>query len=241
MGHQRLGTIPTSLKWDSVLELLFRESATLATSDSSAGIAALSSALAAETLNAAAPALLAAYADEAVRYTFYLLTQIVLAARHDDWRERFAVHDIQLTEKSSVFDLTSQLAYAVDDHLLVSGRPTNVSEMAQDAAGEALTNLANSRTLSLFDSGGSEIKEALRAMSTEKGFSQLGQVFFGRFTSRFLNFYLSRATAGSIGRGALSSVGEVAAFDEALRTHCEESARIVRDFCGAWYSKTEFE
>ncbi len=26
----------------------------------------------------------------------------------------------------------------------------------------------------------------------------------------------------------------------ALQTHCEQSARIVRDFCGQWYSKTEF-
>jgi hypothetical protein len=34
---------------------------------------------------------------------------------------------------------------------------------------------------------------------------------------------------------------DVAEFNNALRAHCDQSARIVRDFCGEWYSKTEYE
>jgi hypothetical protein len=26
-----------------------------------------------------------------------------------------------------------------------------------------------------------------------------------------------------------------------LRAHCNQSARIVRDYCGEWYSKTEYQ
>jgi hypothetical protein len=36
-------------------------------------------------------------------------------------------------------------------------------------------------------------------------------------------------------------VGAIAQFNAALRSHCDQSARIVRDFCGDWYSKTEYQ
>ena len=59
--------------------------------------------------------------------------------------------------------------------------------------------------------------------------------------ARFLNFYLSRATAAGLGSPRLRDLGDVAEFNEALRTHCDQSARIVRDFCGEWYSKTAYQ
>ena len=68
----------------------------------------------------------------------------------------------------------------------------------------------------------------------------LGQRFFGRFLARFLNFYLSRVTAASIGSPRLRDLGDVAQFNDALRIHCDQSALIVRDFCGEWFSKTVY-
>ena len=59
--------------------------------------------------------------------------------------------------------------------------------------------------------------------------------------SRFLNFYLSRVTAGRVGGDRLRQVGELTRFNQSLDDHCHQSARIVRDFCGQWYSKTEFQ
>jgi hypothetical protein len=59
--------------------------------------------------------------------------------------------------------------------------------------------------------------------------------------ARFLNFYLSRVTAAGLGSPRLRDVGDIALFNEALRLHCDQSARIVRDFCGEWYSKTTYQ
>jgi hypothetical protein len=39
----------------------------------------------------------------------------------------------------------------------------------------------------------------------------------------------------------LRDLGDVAQFNEELRSHCDQSAHIVRDFCGAWYSKTQYQ
>ena len=97
------------------------------------------------------------------------------------------------------------------------------------------------RTASLFGGSSADVQNAIRSLSTKKGFGELGQRFFGRFVARFLNFYLSRVTAAALGSPRLQDLGEVAEFNDALRSHCDQSARIVRDFCGEWYSKTEYQ
>jgi hypothetical protein len=74
-----------------------------------------------------------------------------------------------------------------------------------------------------------------------KGLVIWGQRFFGRFVARFLNFYLSRVTAASLGSPRLRDLGDVAQFNNALRVHCDQSALIVRGiFCGDWFSKTVY-
>src|SRR6202008_1785632 len=85
------------------------------------------------------------------------------------------------------------------------------------------------------------LQDAVRKLSTKAGFARLGQRFFGYFMSRFLNFYLTRVTAGQVGNPGLENVGHLSHFNEALDLHCNQSARIVHDFCGEWYSRTEFK
>jgi hypothetical protein len=231
MGHQRLGNIPKSKKWAAVVDDVVGGSG-LAHEDVGS-IAAL-------TLEAARPALEKSKNDPGLRYTFYLLTQIVLAARRADWRERLSSAGISISPEASLFDLTAGVQAAVDDHVARHGRPTDISEMAQQAAGEALASLAGASATTLFGSGGEYLQSAIRDLSTKDGFSRLGQVFFGRFLARFLNFYLSRVTASKVGTDRLPSIAQVSQFNEALERHCHQSARIVRDFCGQWYSKTEY-
>jgi hypothetical protein len=179
--------------------------------------------------------------DPGLRFTFYLLTQIVLAARESDWRQRLGNLGIHLYEDSSLFDFTTELQDAIDRYLASHGPPTDLSEMAQQAAGQAVSELAGPNAVTLFGSGPTELQDALRKLSTKAGFARLGQRFFGCFMSRFLNFYLSRVTAGHVSGSRLGQVGELSHFNQALEHHCDQSARIVHDFCGDWYSKTEFQ
>lgn len=231
MGHQRLGSIPKTQKWNAVVSGVMQGTG-LAREDVGE-IAAL-------TLDAAGPALENAVGDIGLRHTFYLLTQIVIASRKEDWLQQLADAGIRLSSESSIFDLTSELQLAVDDYVSEHGYATDISEMAQSAAGEALASLASDNSVSLFGNDGQSLKIAIRDLSTTKGFSRLGQVFFGRFAERFLNFYLSRITAREVGSERLSDVAEVSRFNDALKLHCEQTARIARDFCGQWYSKTEY-
>jgi hypothetical protein len=240
LGHTRLGPLPKSKSWDQVVESLTgRGLRDYAVSSSASRV----NIIAAQTIKAARTTLARASYDPGVRYTFYLLTQIVLASRKADWHARLAEYGISLSDQSSVFDLTAEVQGAIDRHIRGTALgATDLSEMAQQAVGEALTGLLAAQTPNIFgDSDPQDLKISLRSLSTQRGFGQLGQRFFARFVARFLNFHLSRATAAGLGTPRLQDLGYIGEFNEALTTHCEESARIVRDFCGQWYSKTEYE
>jgi hypothetical protein len=240
LGHTRLGPLPKSRSWNQVVETLtgnrFR-GLPVSTSASRVDI------IAAQTLKAASTTLAKAGDDAGVRYSFYLLTRLALASRHLDWQAVLNEYGITLSNQSSVFDLTTEVQGAIDRYVGgTAGGATDLSEMAQQAVGEALTSLLAAQTPSLFeDADSNDLKKSLNTLSTKKGFGQLGQRFFGRFVARFLNFHLSRATAAGLGAPRLQNLGYIGKFNEALTTYCEESARIVRDFCGDWYSKTEYE
>jgi hypothetical protein len=238
MGHQRLGDIPKSRKWSAVVAAVAGGGTATA---GSSPLADAVSEIADLTLDAANAGLQRAIEDAGLRYTFYLLTQIVLAARETDWQRRLSQAGITLSAESSLFDLTAEIQEAVDRHLRTHGPATDVSEMAQQAAGQAVAELAGPNATTLFGSGADELQDALKKLSTKAGFARLGQRFFGCFMSRFLNFYLSRVTAGQVGNPRLENVGDLSHFNEALELHCNQSARIVHDFCGEWYSKTEFK
>jgi hypothetical protein len=240
LGHTRLGPLPKSRRWNQVIESLTGRGLRQYAVSSSASRVNI---IAAETLKAARSTLARASNDPGVRYTFYLLTQLVLASRNTDWRSELDLHGISLSDRSSVFDLTTEVQGAIDRYInRTSLGATDLSEMAQQAAGEALTSLLAAETPSIFgDTDSKDLKNALRSLSTKRGFGHLGQKFFARFVARFLDFHLSRVTAAGVGAPRLQNLGYIGEFNEALVSHCEESARIVRDFCGDWYSKTEYE
>jgi hypothetical protein len=198
--------------------------------------------IAATTLRAAQKTLEKAAHDPGVLYSFFLLTQVALASRTSNWQAALGTHGIHLSDGSTVFDFTAEVQDAIDRYLAQSpSGSTDLSEIAQQSAGEAIASLAGTRTPNLFGGTSADVQSAVRSLSTKKGFGELGQRFFGRFIARFLNFYLSRVTAASLGSPRLSQLGDVACFNDALKIHCEQSARIVRDFCGEWYSKTEYQ
>ena len=239
MGHTRLGILPKTRKWNELLKHIARPRLAADLSDTAANDI---NAIAAQTLGASQKALAKVAQDPGVGYAFYLLTQVALASRTSDWETALIQHGIRLSSDSTVFDLTVEVQSAIDRYLFGKETgATDLSEMAQQSAGEALLSLAGLQTANLFGGSSPDVKKAIRSLSTKTGFGKLGQKFFGRFVARFLNFYLSRATAATLGSAGMQSLGDISEFNKSLELHCQESARIVRDFCGDWYSKTEYE
>lgn len=236
MGHTRLGEIPKSRKWKDVVAFMtnaefvssnpvFRDEVEM---------------IAVRTLDAAETGIEKALDDLGLRYSFYLLTQLALASREDNWEKKLTENQINVSRLNSTFELITEIQTAIDDYIFENGRATDISEMAQQSIGETISKLVEPKANTLFGSGKEEIQSAIKSLSTKKGFADLGQKFFGHFMTHYLNFFLSRVTAAQVGTGRFRSVEDVTKFNQVLQTHCEQTAKIVRDYCGEWYSKTEY-
>jgi hypothetical protein len=235
MGHTRLGLIPKSRRWTDVVDRVLEELPI--GGPISSDVPAISD----KTIAAAEGAIQSAVSDPGLRYTFYLLTKVILASRERNWAKKLQDLGLNISAASGIMDLTCELQSRVDDCLGHSQRRTDIGEMAQKAAGETLAALVGAKTPDFFEQGSEQVRLALKDYATSKGFGSLGQKFFGSFMTKFMNFYLSRITAAHLGIKKIGQIGDIVEFNDALRVHCEQSARIVRDFCGQWVSKTEFE
>jgi hypothetical protein len=238
MGHQRAGSIPKTKKWISVVEKITGGGG----SGSSVGSTTPSIAdIAQDILVAAEEGLLEVKNDPGFRYTVSLLTQIVLAARQEDWQTGLGNLGITLEADATVFDLTSEIHRVIEEYQRKNKGSATVGEMAQQAAGEALSFLAKDNAITLFGSGREELQQAVQKLSTKSGFCDLGQRFFGNFTARFLDFYASKIIPQQAGQPGFQAAGDFNDFKQSLFDPCHQSAKIVHDFCGQWYSKTEWE
>jgi hypothetical protein len=138
-------------------------------------------------------------------------------------------------------ELVSSFAEAVDERMHKGGR-TDLGEMAEMAAIETLTQIVGARLPALFEPTPGDVQHALRSLATEKQFGAVARDFFSRFVKRYLDYYLSREISAHVGGDArFHNVDDHAEFDAALAQHCFETARIVEDFAGQWFSKTHWE
>lgn len=180
--------------------------------------------------------------DNGLRHTFWLLTQVTLAARSDNFADSLRYCGVDVPLMPSVLDIAVGLNCAVDRHLLETRGRTDIGEMAQLAGAECLTAIRNDRAGSLFGTTAAEVQRAVRSCSTKAGFSSLAYDFFSRFTQRYLNYHLSRELPNHVGpEQRFVTPSEHTEFVGQLRAHCREVALIVRVFAGDWYSKANYE
>jgi len=222
MGHIRLGNLPRTRKWQQVVGLL----------DSGAGTPQV----AAATLDAAKQGLEKAARDPALVHSFWLLTQLPLCARAEDFVSELERVGLAVSSAPSLLELVGGFTDAVDNHVRSTGGRTDLGEMAQMGAAESLTSVLRERTQSLFGTTPQMVQAQLAALATKKQFSVLARDFFANLTERYLGYFLSRQTSSQF-----KSVQENREFREALSLHCRQASRIVEEFAGSWYSKTNYE
>ncbi len=228
MGHIRLGVLPRRKNWIQVINLI------------ETGAAA--SELASASMKAAQGGLSKAAQDPGLIYSFWLLTQIPLAARAENFAGRLNQIGLSVPDNPSFFDIVSAFSSAVDTHLTEIGGRTDLGEMAQMAASESLTALGSAQLPSLFTPTANDVQLAFRSASTSVQFGYLARDFFARLSKRYLGYFLSRELSNHVGRNErFENIDEHTKFNEAFELHCVEAAKIVESFAGEWFSKAEYE
>jgi len=228
MGDNRLTRLPRTRKWQQVVGLL--------------GSGAGTGEIAAVTLAASERGLEEGNQDPGLVHSFWLLTQIPLCARSEDFAESLRLRGIQVAGDPSLVELIGAYTDAVDAHLRRTGGRTDLGEMAQLAAAESLSAVVGALVGGLFDTRPDNVREELGGLGTKKQFGRLARDFFARLMRRYLSSFLSREIANHVGGGErFADVDGHVGFSAALNLHCQEAAHIVEDFAGGWFSKTDFE
>jgi hypothetical protein len=227
MGHIRLGTLPRTRKWIQVLDLISGGAGTPE--------------VAAATMEASQGGLIEAAKDPALAHTVWLLTQVPLAARGENFVPALRRLGLEVSNSPSLLEVVGAFTNAVDAHVRRTGGRTDLGEMAQLSAAETLTALGRPKTESLFGTTAADVQQALKSFSTTTQFSVLAREFFSRLTKRYLTYFLSRTLSNYVsGNGRFTSTDQHAEFNSALDLHCRQATRIVEEFSGGWFSKTKF-
>src|SRR5262249_43343774 len=110
------------------------------------------------------------------------------------------------------------------------------------AAVETLTEVIGGRGHNLFGTTPEEVQQAFSNLSTTKQFSVFAKNFFGRFTKKCLDYFLSKTMSHHLGESQrFSTLAGQGAFTKAMETHCKEAAKIVETYSGGWFSKKNWE
>ena len=228
MGHIRLGELPRTRRWEQVVGLIQRDGG--------------ASAVAAAALDAAQAGFESAAQDEGLGHAIWLLTQLPLAARNPDYLDRLRSLGLPVETTPGLLDLAGAFTDAVDARMRHTGGRTDLGEMAQMAAAETLTKVLGERNRSLFGTSAADVQRDLGALATSAQFGALARDFFSGLTRHYLGFFLSRELPNHVGGARrFANAAEHAEFNAALELHCRQDSRIVEEFAGGWFSKTNWE
>ena len=228
MGHQRLGTLPGSRKWQPVVQLI-------------AGGADVKD-IAAATSAAAEDQMQDASNDPAVQHAVWLMTQIPTAARKEDFPSELRKLGLRINDRPSLMEIASAMTEAVDRYVDRTGGRSDLGEMAQLSAVESLSAIGGRELQDLFAATPEMTKMALSGLGTVKQFAVLARDFFSRLLRRQLSYFLSRETSNHVGiKSRFHTIREHRDFENAIDLHCREASRIIKEFSGEWFSKHTYE
>lgn len=223
MGHQRLGKLPRTRAWTQVVELIH--------------YGADAAQIANKTIRAAEHELMVASNDPGFSQAFWLLTQIPIAARDQDFSASLARAGIAVRPGPTVLEVATGFGECVDKQ----SRTTDLGEMARLAATETIVEHMGDKTRGLFGATAEEVQRAFSGMGTVRGFSEFQRAYFARLTQRVLHYYLSRELTKHVGQSSrFPTTAQLAEFESAMNQHCFEASRVIEQFSGEWFSKAKW-
>jgi hypothetical protein len=179
--------------------------------------------------------------DPAVRFGFWLLTQIPQAARGPDFAGALRGLNLRVPGNPSLEDIVVAASDAIDREVNAAGGRSDYGELAQLAFSESLYAVA-SREPDLLGETPDRARAAISKLATSRAFAVLARDFFSRLTRRHLAYFLSRSLVTQTGPNhRFANLRQNESFSNALDQHCREASRIIQEFSAEWFSKHLFE
>ena len=228
MGHQRGTPLPRTRKWKEVIAFI----------ENGATVSQVASA----TIIAAQGGLGKAGRDLGVVEAVYWMMQLPLAACSDDFAGHLRGRGMDIDDAPGLMDLTSALTEAIDKRISTHRQRTDLGEMAQMSLVETINSVIGPKLKRLFETVPEDVQDAFANLATPKQFGSFAKEFYSRFTFRCLNYFVSKEVANHIGEGRrFLTMEKHGAFIVALAKHCSETAKIIEEYSGDWFSKWNWE
>lgn len=227
MGHERVGELPKSRRWIS----LVHQMGGVYASEIPIGD------LAAQTLENVRWQYETLFRDDAVKSAFAFLTRLAHACRADDPQYELAASGVPIPDKLSLISILRILKA----HIPADESASEYGQIAIGAAADALGNWYRdnaSKQMSLFKFS-SEFLDSWRPLGNGSGFCELSRLFFGKLTERYLNYFLERAA--SVVCPTLEHRKQfkesIHKYVDLVSRHAFETAKITQSFAAGWYNR----
>ena len=229
MGHIRVGVLPKYTKWKDVIGLL---------EDTDVPVTKVADKVLTNSNNI----LTSEPSISSIGYCIWLLSQLTLASREDDFLDRLAYIEIDVSESTSATEFLSRIISVATKQLSDITPQNAITNIADLSLRESLTRTIGLYANTLFGTGISDVQQSLSKFSTQKRFSDLLHIYFASFLRRTLLFVLDKEMANQLGPDKrFSSIDDIEDFELAIRRFASETTRIVDEFSGGWYSKRAWQ
>ncbi|MBI4680641.1 MAG: hypothetical protein HY753_05395 [Nitrospirae bacterium] len=232
MGHLRTGYLPKSKKWKDVVSAI---------SSASSFDPGVISDIAQKTLDASNQALRKLPDDVAMMRCFQFLVALAVAGQSSDVEIAASNIGISIEGEPTKLQLSKTLRKWLEDIDAQDYNPEFASlarHATTDTISSWLNELKSKPQTSLFPQSQDPFLP-WRTASDGSGFCELSRQFFANFTSRFLNYFLSRTASAQI-----KTVNERDNFSKAVQDkvdiitkHAFETSKLVQSFSAGWFNK----
>lgn len=227
MGHTRIGRIPKSKSWESILNLLNADE--IASPKLSVDEIA---AIANESILATEKGLIDAANDTGVCEAIFIVAKTLEAIALKDSRNEFYIN---IENISGIREFAYELNSKIRAYFLENSISTDKAEIALKAISKSIAEIKFDSQLSLL--GDINNNQNINKLASKVGFASFGQLFIANFTNLYSNFFLSRLTNFSVGSERLQNINELTHFNVSASQHWNESSYIVRSLSGDWFAK----
>jgi hypothetical protein len=227
MGHERVGYLPKTKRWRDIV----------ADIANAGGASADVAGIVKQTTDNIRDRFEGMEQDDGLLAAFRFLVSLPVAARGDAPAEELRRLGIDVPTDPSPISLAKALQLCMPQR----AASLEYARIAQNAAVDAIavwSGRAERPEDNLFGVA-SQSFDVWRKAANGAGFCELSRIFFGKFTERYLNYFLEREASA-----VLPGVQERETFSDELNRHVDnvsrhafETAKITQSFAAGWFNK----
>lgn len=227
MGHERIGILPRTKRWTTVIGGMAFFSA------SENNVAEIAS----QTLRNVQSRFEDIERDTGVQAAFQFLVLLSVSAKFRNPSEFLITQGIKLPENITPLQISKTLSDWVSKHSESNEYASFAKSAAIDAISEWYQKYQTYQK-NLYP-GETDQFEVWRKSADGSGFCELSRLYFSKFTERYLKYFLERAASSNMNSIATRNQfnSELQKHVSEISNHAFETSKITQSFAAGWFNK----